>query len=141
VGAGTTGALARGMKRHAFLAGVALASAACTIDPVARAELVGAASGAAIFQRAGTSAQVSFEVSLEGEDGAYAVTLEDGACDGAATPWASAGTIEVVGGHGVLRGVRADWDVGGGSTDVVGRLLVARREQVVAGCGEIFNSD
>ena len=117
-----------------------LCTSACTIDPVARAEMTGAPEGDAIFQRAGTSSQVSFEITLTGgEDGKYAVALEDGSCD-ASTEWASIGTIAVVDGTGVLRGVRDDWDIGGGR-DVVGKLVVARRVLVAASCGEVFNSD
>jgi hypothetical protein len=116
-----------------------LTCGACTIDPVARAELTGAASGTAIFQKAGTSSQVSFQISLEGEDGEYAVAIEDGTCEGG-TEWARIGTVDVSGGLGILRGVRDDWDIGG-DEDVVGRLVVARRALIAVSCGEIFNSD
>lgn len=133
-------ALSTGMK---LLVGVVFACGGCTIDPVARAELSGAATGTAIFQRAGTSSQVSFELTLEGEDGSYAVSLEASACDGAAAERASVGTIELGDGIGVLRGVRDDWDIGGGDTDIIGRFVVARRafETVTTSCGEIFSSD
>ncbi len=126
------------MKR---LVAVAILASGCTIDPVARAELAGTVGGAAIFQKAGTSSQVSFEITLDGEDGTYNVAIEDGVCDGGTTEWKPAGPIDVVGRIGILRGVRTDWDVGGGETDVIGRLVVVRRGLAQAGCGPIFNSD
>ena len=130
------------MRRYAILLGAAMASAAaCTIDPVARAELAGAANGAAIFQRAGTSRQMSFQVTLDGVDGTYDLSIDDGTCEGEATPWAFMGTVQVAGGRGIFRGVRDDWDIGSGENDVVGRLLVARRALNIESCGLIFNSD
>ena len=118
---------------------VALLCGACTIDPVARAELTGAPTGDAIFQRAGNSSQISFEITLTGDDGKYAVALETGTCE-ASDEWAVIGTLDVADGAGVLRGVRDDWDIGRGR-DVVGKLVVARRLLLTASCCEIFNSD
>ncbi len=128
--------------RRASAAVLALALAAgCTIDPVARAVLSGEITGDAIFQRAGTSDQVSYRVRLAGPDGTYAVSLEDGACGATTGRFADAGAIEVLGGAGELRGVTRDWDVSTGDHDVVGRALVVARASAVVSCGEIFNSD
>lgn len=116
--------------------------AACTIDPVARAELAGDPSGDAIFQRSGTRSQVSYEVTMSGADGTFDVSLDDGSCGGALTPWHAAGTITVAGGTGLLRAVKQDWNVASGDNDVVGRALVVRdAAAAVASCGVIFNSD
>ena len=121
---------------------VALACGACTIDPVARAELSGGTTGDAIFQRAGTSSQVSFEITLAGGDGEYNVLIESGdGCDAPRVEWARVGVIEIRDGEGQLRGVRDDWNVGSGANDVVGRLLVARRSLFDSSCGEIESSD
>jgi hypothetical protein len=121
---------------------IALACGACTIDPVARAELAGITPGDAIFQRAGTSSQVSYEITLTGEDGVYDVLIETGsACEAPRVEWARVGVIEILDGTGLIRGVRNDWDVGSGANDVVGRLLVARRSLFESSCGEIESSD
>ena len=120
---------------------VFLLAAGCTIDPVARAELSGDATGLAIFQQAGTSDQVSYELALDGADGTYEVFIADGACGGDLTPFDDAGVIELVGGAGVLRGVKQTWGVASGDNDIVGRVLVVRQLRAVAACGEIFNSD
>ncbi len=131
------------MRRAAaalVLAALAL-PAGCTIDPVARAELSGELTGDAIFQRAGTSDQVSYRIRLAGADGTYDVSLEDGACGAITGRFADAGVVEVSGGAGELRGVTRAWDVAAGDNDVIGRALVAARAGAVVSCGDIFNSD
>jgi hypothetical protein len=115
--------------------------AACTIDPIARAELAGDPTGDAIFQRAGTSTQVSYRLALTGSDGTFAASLDDGACGGDLVQWEAAGDITITAGSGELRGVSDRWDVASGDNAVVGRSVVLRRGADVTACAPIFNSD
>src|SRR6188508_748451 len=80
--------------------GLVWLAGACTIDPVARAEIAGEVTGDGIFQRAGTSDQVSYQVTLAGADGSYHVYLGDGECRGgdAIARWAEAGAVVVAAG-------------------------------------------
>jgi hypothetical protein len=138
---GTSAALDRAPMKL-FATFIAMFAAACTIDPVARAELSGTASGDAIFQQAGTSEQVSYRVVLDGPDGTYQVHLAATACGEASTRLEAIGTLELVAGTGTLRGVTEAWDVASGEpNDVVGKSLVVEQALAIQSCGTIFNSD
>jgi hypothetical protein len=129
------------VKAHLAIVAVWFA-AGCTIDPVARAELAGDATGDAIFQQSGTSDQVSYQITLAGTDGTYDVRLAHGTCDDGGEGGEALGTIDVVAGVGVLRAVTQDWSVAAGDArDVVGRAIVIADALVPVSCGAIFNSD
>jgi hypothetical protein len=128
--------------KHRGLTLLAALAGGCTIDAVARAELSGELNGDAIFQKAGTTDQLTYKLELDGADGTYEVHVADGACGAMTARFADAGVIDLVGGSGVMRGVTDEWDVAsGGDNDIVGRSLVVEQVLVVKGCGEIFNSD
>jgi hypothetical protein len=126
---------------RALLASLAtIACSACTIDPVARAELTGAVTGEALFQGAGTTSQVSYRVDVHGPDGAYVVDIADGDCT-EPRPWMALVDIAMAGGTATVRGVTSEWAVTDGDDGILGRVLVVAGADDTRGCGEITESD